>query len=112
MVSTDLLAFVRANLPSPPVRLLEVGAGDGALARALAQAGYEVLAIDPEPAGADVRPVSLHELDEPAAAFEAAVAITSLQDVEPLDDSLRRLAPLLEPGGVRSRGSATRRDCF
>ena len=100
MVATELLAFVRANLPAPPVRLLEVGAGDGALARALAQAGYEVLAIDPEPAGADVRPVALHELDEPAASFAAAVAITSLHHVEPLDDSLGRLAQLLEPGGV------------
>src|SRR3954454_6666378 len=100
MISTDLLAFVRANLPSPPVRLLEVGAGDGAGARALAQAGYQVLAIDPEPAGADVCRASLHELDEPAASFEAAVAITSLHHVEPLDASLGRLAQLLEPGGV------------
>jgi SAM-dependent methyltransferase len=100
MVATELLAFVRAKLPAPPVRLLEIGAGDGALARALAAAGYEVLAIDPEPAGADVRPVSLHELDEPAASFAAGVAVTSLHHVEPLEDSLRRLAQLLEPGGV------------
>jgi SAM-dependent methyltransferase len=100
MVATGLLAFVRANLPAPPIRLLEIGAGDGALARALAEAGYEVLAIDPEPAGADVRPVSLHELDEPSASFGAAVAITSLHHVEPLEDSLRRLAQLLEPGGI------------
>jgi SAM-dependent methyltransferase len=100
MLVTELLAFVRANLPAPPVRLLEIGAGDGALARVLAQAGYEVLAIDPEPAGADVRQVALHELGEPAASFDAAVAITSLHHVEPLEESLRRLAQLLEPGGV------------
>jgi SAM-dependent methyltransferase len=100
MVATDLLAFVRANLPAPPVRLLEVGAGDGALARALVRVGYELLAIDPDPAGADVRPVSLHELDEPPASFGAAVAVTSLHHVEPLEGSLRRLAELLEPGGV------------
>ena len=59
-----------------------------------------MLAIDPEPAGADVRPVALHELDEPSTSFAAAVAITSLHHVEPLDDSLRRLAQLLEPGSV------------
>jgi len=100
MVATELLAFVRANLPAPPMRLLEIGAGDGALARALAQAGYEVLAIDPEPAGADVRPVALHELDEPSASFDAAVAVTSLHHVEPLEGSLRRLAQLLKPEGV------------
>jgi SAM-dependent methyltransferase len=100
VVATDLLAFVRANLPAPPVRVLEIGAGDGALARALAQAGYDILAIDPEPAGADVRPVMLHELDEPSASFDAAIAITSLHHVEPLEDSLGGLARLLEPGGV------------
>ena len=100
MVATDLLAFVRANLPAPPVRLLEIGAGDGGLARALADAGYEVLAIDPEPAGADVRPIALLEVDEAAASFGAAVAITSLHHVEPLEDSLGRLAQLLEPAGV------------
>ena len=43
MVATELLAFVRANLAAPPMRLLEIGAGDGALARALADAGCEVL---------------------------------------------------------------------
>jgi SAM-dependent methyltransferase len=100
MVATEVLAFVRANLPAPPARLLEIGAGDGALARALAEAGYDVLAIDPEPTGADVRPVALLELDEPAASFGAAVAITSLHHVEPLEDSLGRLAELLEPGGL------------
>jgi SAM-dependent methyltransferase len=100
MVDTELLAFVRANLPAPPVRLLEIGAGDGALARELADAGYDVLAIDPEPAGADVRPVALHELDEPSASFDAAVAVTSLHHVEPLEDSLGCLAQLLAPGGL------------
>ena len=99
MVATESLAFVRANLPAPPMRLLEIGAGDGALARALADGGYEVLAIDPEPIGAEVRPVALHELDEPAASFDAAVAVTSLHHVEPLEDSLEA-AELLKPGGA------------
>jgi SAM-dependent methyltransferase len=99
-VATDLLAYVRANLPPPPSRLLEIGAGDGALARALAEAGYDVLAIDPAPRGAAVRPVSLHELDEPPASFAAALAVTSLHHVEPLGSSVGRLVELLEPGGV------------
>jgi SAM-dependent methyltransferase len=100
MVATDLLAFVRANLPAPPARVLEIGAGSGALARAIAEAGYDVLAIDPEPSGADVRPVALQELDEPSGSFHAALAVTSLHHVEPLEESLGRLADLLEPGGV------------
>jgi SAM-dependent methyltransferase len=100
MVASDLLAFVRANLPPPPSRLLEIGAGDGALARALVEAGYDVLAIDPESRGADVRPVPLHELEAPPGSFASALAVTSLHHVEPLERSLERLAELLEPGGV------------
>jgi catechol 2,3-dioxygenase-like lactoylglutathione lyase family enzyme len=32
LVGSDVRAFLRANLPAPPARVLEVGAGDGALA--------------------------------------------------------------------------------
>jgi SAM-dependent methyltransferase len=94
------IAFVRANLPAPPARVLEVGAGDGSLSRTLADAGYDVLAIDPKPGAQDVRPVALLDLHEAPASFRAAVAITSLHHVEPLEESLAHLARLLEPGGV------------
>lgn len=97
---TELLSFVRAGLPAPSSRVLEIGAGDGELARALRDDGYEVLAIDPEPRGEGVRAVALIDLDEPAAAFDAAVAVTSLHHVEPLEASVERLASLLRPGGV------------
>jgi SAM-dependent methyltransferase len=100
MVCTDLLAFVRANLPAAPARVLEVGAGNGELAQALAGAGYDVTAIDPEPSGANVQARALHELDEPPAPFDAALAVTSLHHVEPLEQSVARLAELIEPGGV------------
>jgi SAM-dependent methyltransferase len=75
-----------------------VGAGNGELAQALAGAGYDVTAIDPEPSGANVQARALHELDEPPAPFDAALAVTSLHHVEPLGDSLRRLAEVLKPG--------------
>jgi SAM-dependent methyltransferase len=98
MIAPDLPAFVRANLPEPPARVLEIGAGDGSLARAIAQLGYDVVAIDPEPSGANVRAVALHDLDEPAASFDAALAVTSLHHVEPLEASLHRLADVLKSG--------------
>src|SRR5579871_176070 len=100
VVTADVLAFVRANLPEPPVRLLEIGAGDGELARALSESGYEVVAIDPEPGGEHVRAVALLELEEPAGSFGGAVAVTSLHHVEPLEESLEHLAELVGPGGV------------
>jgi SAM-dependent methyltransferase len=100
MASVDLRAFVRANLPEPPARVLEVGAGAGGLARALRASGYDVLAIDPRSGGDDdVKPVPLVDLDEPAGSFAAAVAVVSLHHVDPLEESCRRLGELVEPGG-------------
>jgi SAM-dependent methyltransferase len=98
--AADVTAFVRTALPPPPARVLEVGAGDGALAAVLAAAGYDVVAIDPASEAEAVRRVALHELDEPAATFDAACAVTSLHHVEPLEESLRRLAELVRGGGT------------
>src|SRR6476646_3738916 len=100
MAPSDLRAFVRANLPEPPARVLEVGAGAGTLARALRQVGYDVLAIDPKSAGDDVRKVALANLDEPPGSFAAAIAVVSLHHVDPLEESCRRLGELVEPGGT------------
>ena len=100
MAAADLRAFVRANLPEPPARVLEVGAGAGALARALRTAGYHMVAIDPEPEGEDVRASALVDLDEPAGSFAAAVAVVSLHHVAPLEQSCARLGELVEPGGT------------
>jgi SAM-dependent methyltransferase len=100
MASIELRAFVRANLPGPPGRVLEVGAGAGHLAGALRAAGYEVLAIDPEPKSEDVRAVALADLEAPAGSFAAAVAVVSLHHIDPLAESCRRLGEVIEPGGA------------
>jgi SAM-dependent methyltransferase len=100
MLFSAVTSFVRAALPAPPARVLEIGAGDGALAAVLAEAGYDVVAIDPSPEGAGVREMVLLEVDEPDGSFDAAVAVVSLHHVEPLEPSLRRLGALLRPGGL------------
>jgi hypothetical protein len=91
--------FVLSQLPQPPGRVLEVGCGrKGGVASALAGAGYEVLAIDPDaPEGPLYRQVALEELDEPGP-FDAVVAGRVLHHVHPLGsalDKLAGLAPLL-----------------
>src|SRR5918911_3169753 len=49
MVSVmELNAFVLSQVAPPPRRVLEVGCGHGELALPLAEAGYELVAIDPE----------------------------------------------------------------
>jgi SAM-dependent methyltransferase len=100
MIATDVRAFARANLPPPPARVLEVGAGAGELARALRAAGYDVTAIDPEPSGEGVERESLHTLPDPPTPFDAAIATVSLHHVEPLVESCARLAQVLAPGAV------------
>ena len=100
MLSLDVVAFVQAALGPDPQRVLEVGAGDGELAAALRETGHEVTAIDPAGDADGVRPVALLDLDEPAGAFDAAVAIVSLHHLEPLEASLAHLATLVRPGGT------------
>jgi SAM-dependent methyltransferase len=96
----ELRAFVRANLPDPPARMLEIGAGKGDLARSLRSAGYDVLAIDPGSESDDVRAVALADLDETPGSFAAAVAVVSLHHVDPLNESCRRLGELVATGGT------------
>jgi SAM-dependent methyltransferase len=100
MLTSEVRAFVRANLPPPPARVLEVGAGSGELARALTGAGYDVVAIDPEPGGDNVHRVPLAEVAEPPGSFDAAVAVLSLHHVDPLVPSCERLAELVRPAGI------------
>jgi SAM-dependent methyltransferase len=81
--------------------VLEVGAGEGELATALRGDGYDVRAIDPAGAAAgDVEQVALIDLDAADGTFDAAIAMLSLHHVDPLDDSLARLAGALQSGAV------------
>jgi SAM-dependent methyltransferase len=97
MPAPDVVAYVRAALPEPPARILEVGAGDGTLAAALAAGGYDVVAIDPE-GGDGVLRVPLHQLEAEPESFDGAVAIVSLHHIQPFARSLKRLSEVLRPG--------------
>ena len=96
----DVLAFVSAHLLPPPARVLEVGCGSGALARALVAAGYDLTAIDPKaPAGPPFVRVTLEELETPNH-FDAVVAASSLHHLHDLPAALDRISGLLVPGGL------------
>ena len=96
----ELAEFVLTHLPEPPARVLEVGCGKGELARALAAAGHDVLAIDPDaPAGPPFRRVTLEDLVAPEP-FDAVVASRSLHHLADLGLAVDRIALLLRSGGA------------
>jgi SAM-dependent methyltransferase len=96
----DVTTFVLSELPPAPARVLEVGCGEGELAFALARAGFDVLAIDPEPPdGPLFRRTTIEELDEPGP-FDAVVASRSLHHVADLAVALDKFVELLRAGGL------------
>ena len=62
----DVLAAL--DLPAPPARVLDLAAGTGLLSRPLLAAGYEVVAVEPDPEMAAQQPEGIERL---AAAAEA-----------------------------------------
>src|ERR687885_11613 len=97
MPEPEVVAYVRAALPPPPARVLEIGAGDGTLAAVLREAGYDVVALDPQ-GEAPVLAVALDEYEDRPRSFDAAVAVVSPHHVVPLGRSLRNLAGLMRRG--------------
>jgi hypothetical protein len=94
----ELIEFVLSQLPPPPARVLEVGCGkDGGVTPALAEAGYDVVGIDPRaPEGPLYRRMTLEELEPER--YDAVVAARVLHHVGDLDvalDTLVAAAPLL-----------------
>src|SRR5215210_2067074 len=91
--------FVLAQIGGPPARVLEVGCGEGELARALARDGYSVTAIDPRaPEGPIFRRERIEEFSDPGR-FNHVVASLSLHHVEDLGVALGNIADLLREGG-------------
>jgi SAM-dependent methyltransferase len=92
--------FVLGHIGDPPARVLEVGCGEGELARAMARAGHSVTAIDPRaPEGPLFQRVRIEEFSDPGP-FDCVVASLSLHHVEDLGRALDKIANLLRAGGA------------
>ena len=101
----ETLAFVRRWFPNAS-KLLEVGSGEGELALALQDRGYEVVALEPDgnsasaASAAGVRNVigaSWPEFD--GAGFDAIIFSRSLHHIEPLEEAVRAARHALVPRG-------------
>jgi SAM-dependent methyltransferase len=94
-----LQAFIEAHVARRDAKVLEVGCGEGELARALADRGYDVAAIDPDaPEGGIFQAVSLEDF-ETDLVFDAVVASRSLHHIGDLPNAIEKIARLLRPGG-------------
>ena len=91
--------FVLDQIGDTAARVLEVGCGEGELARALTRFGHSVTAIDPRaPEGPIFRRTRIEEFSDPGK-FDHVVAILSLHHVKDLGMALVNVANLLRPGG-------------
>lgn len=90
-------------------RVLDVGAGEGQIARALAQAGAEVVGLDPtmaqirtadERAGGPVYALGVSDrLPVRSSSFDGAVVCLVYEHIDTLEESLAEVARVLRPGG-------------
>ncbi len=113
--------LVRAQLPGPPARIIEIGCGEaGGHVPALLAAGYQAVGIDPEaPAGPGYRGIPFEQY-RPGEPVDAVLASLSLHHMADLGDVLDQVAGVLRPGGTlvviewgwETLDEATARWCF
>lgn len=98
-------------LPAPPLRVLDLGCGNGFLSGHLHRHGYEVVGVDPSPTGIALARASfpdIHFIQSPAQpelsqSLEPFPAIVCLEVIEHLSEPrvlVRTIRRLLSPGGV------------
>jgi SAM-dependent methyltransferase len=92
--------FVRAQLPSSPARVLEIGCGPlGGFVPALLREGYDAVGVDPQaPEAPGYHRVEFEQYQSPQPA-DYVVACTSLHHVADLDDVLDKVGATLTPNG-------------
>jgi SAM-dependent methyltransferase len=96
----QVFADLLATTLQPGSRLLEIGAGGGELARALADAGHDVVAIDPFPRSEfPVLPTDFESYDAVGKTFHCIVASLVLHHMPDLDAALKKMRLLLRPAG-------------
>jgi GrpB-like predicted nucleotidyltransferase (UPF0157 family) len=97
----DAFANAIVQFVPRPARVLEIGAGEGELARMLVDIGYEVVALDRHLRSTfPIVESSFEEYEAPPKSFDCIVAQLVLHHVSDLRASLRKASSLLRHGGM------------
>jgi SAM-dependent methyltransferase len=96
-------------VPAPGRQTLDIGCGEGRLARDLKALGHRVIAIDASPSlvaaareadpSMDIRLADAAALPVADATADLAIAFMSLQDIDAMPAAIREAARVLTPGG-------------
>jgi SAM-dependent methyltransferase len=96
-------------VPEPTGRTLDLGCGEGRLARDLASLGHDVVGVDGSPAmiaaAREAAPELEFHLADAASlpfddgSFDLVIAFMSLQDIDDLSGAIREATRVLAPGG-------------
>ena len=100
----DTLAHLTPLLPAPPARIVEAGCGEGALAAALADLGYDVTGVDREAEmAAAARDLGLRvlqaDINDVTGEYDVVLFTRSLHHAESLEDTVAHAVTLLAAGG-------------
>ena len=102
-MSARIESFAKQILQAIPkgAKVLEVGAGEGELARTLATAGYEVIAVDREQRSTFPTLIcDFADYDAAGDTFDCVVASLVLHHAPDLEQMLVKMRALLKPGGI------------
>ncbi|MGH2442854.1 MAG: class I SAM-dependent methyltransferase, partial [Chloroflexota bacterium] len=93
--------FVRAQIPTPPAQVVEIGCGSlGGFVPALRAEGYRAIGIDPHaPEGSWYRQIQFEQY-EFSGPVDAVIACTSLHHLHDLNGAIDRIASSLVNGGT------------
>ncbi len=98
----EALAEFLAPAAKKTARLLEIGGGNGFLARRLAKMGFDVVSIDPQPRQPSYFPVQIGDctrLEFETGSFDVIFSSNVLEHVEDIPAALAQMKRLLKPGG-------------
>ncbi len=98
MLDENFTRFIYEALPQPS-RVFEIGCGSGDLAQRLAQAGHQMVAIDPDaPTGSIFSRLTLEDFSD-TLPFDAVIASRVLHHIPDLRAAVEKIASLLRPAG-------------